>query len=281
MVRAGGATTSAIRTMVGMVPCGVVGRFLAAELRKNPAALDRFARTVRAERKKKMQTDYRAATSAMMKRAAGRKGYIDRHSKMVTFAKPTKDAKDSEKLLDYAEAARIYAEVYEAIEANIGYVYSGIGVFRDQARKCAEGMSRCARATGSTGVRRAILSRLLRMWTNAEIRDYTLKNAAVEGIVDPGDATDLVRILDSGKGGGKYYALEEGELRSRLVEVRRNLEERSGRRGARRAPAGAGAGGNAAKSPGRAPRAAKSPGRAPRAAKSTAARGRKGRATGA
>ena len=270
MARAGDATASAIRTMVGMVPDGVARRFLAAELRRNPAALDRFARVARAERKKKMQKDYRAATSAMMKRAAGRKGYIDRHSKAVTFAGPAKDAKDSEKLLDHAEAARIYAEVYEAIEANIGYVYSGIGVFRDQARKCAEGMGRCARAAKDAGERRAILSRLLRMWISAEIRDYTLRNAALEGIVDPGDAIDLLRILDSNRSGRNHYAEEEGELKRSIVEARRNLEERAGRRGASRVTSGAG-GGDAAKARGRAPRAAKAP----------AARGRKKGAAGA
>lgn len=199
----GGPNPSAITAMLGMIPTATAGRFLAAEMRRDPDALKRFVAVVRNERRKRLQKDYRAETDRMLKRAAGKKGYIDQSSKLVKFSGPMKDAKDSEKIYDHAEAARIYGEVYEAIMENIERVYSGTGMFYRQANRCIEGMGRCAGEVRGTGERRGILSAMAALWIDD--RNYNssaFRKALVHGISSPEDAGHVASMIKARRRGG-------------------------------------------------------------------------------
>ena len=194
-------TASAFAAMLGMITPGAAGRFLAAELRSNPGAAGRLAGLVRRESAKRAKKDYRALTGRALKRAAGRMGYIDRGSR-VDFSGPTADARACEGIRDYPEAARIYGEVYEAIDENFGLVYSGVGRFHAQARRCIEGMHRCAVSARTAGERRDVLSRLLRLWLGkGDYCQSDIEKALMSGIAGPGDTGHLAGMLGGGGGG--------------------------------------------------------------------------------
>lgn len=189
--------------MLGMVPPATAGRFLAAEMRRNPDVLVRFIAIVKSERQKKMRKDYKAETDRMLKRAAGKKGYIARNSKLLDFSRPMKDAKDSEKIYDYVEAARIYAEVYEAVVMNMGVRYGNSGLFSRQVSKCIEKMGKCAKEARSTSERRSILSRMTSLWIDDQhYNSHDFRKALVHGISDSDDAGYVSSMIDSRRRGG-------------------------------------------------------------------------------
>ena len=215
-------TASAFAAMLGMITPGAAGRFLAAELRSNPGAVERLAGLVRRESARRAQRDYRALTGRALKRAAGRKGFIDIGSR-VDFSGPTSDARACEGIRDYPEAARIYGEVYEAIDENFGLVYSGVGRFHAQARRCIEGMGRCAAAARAAGERRKVLARLLGLWLRkGDYGQSDIERALMSGIAGPDDTAHLAGMLGGGSGGRRVTTKRD------LMRLMKEARKRAG-----------------------------------------------------
>lgn len=213
--RRAGPTAAEIGGMFDTVPAADLKKFLTAELRRDPDMLGRFAAVAAKGLKKKRQVDYRAATQRLINRAKGARGYIDHNSSYVSFASVMKDARASERIGDHAEAARIYAGIYEAITDSLEDVVSVDGRFRDQASRCIGRIGACAKASRSTDGRRTILSYLLRMWL-ADAYGYQhaeFQEAMHEGLAEPGDARHLTGLLIAGvqgAGGMDDWIGEEG-----------------------------------------------------------------------
>ena len=212
--------------MVNAVPPAETRKFLAAELRKDPALLERYAAVFSRTQRAKGTADYRARVQDRMDRAKGRKGYIDRFdAPKITFTDILKDARASEKIGDYVGAARIYAEASEAILHNLPWVQSKIGRFHGPAGRFIENMGACATRARTAADRRKILAYLLRGWvSNTEWSDYDYKRAVAKGAADLGEVRFLIDMFDDGvqpvykaRHGDKDYEAE------RLRDIRREL----------------------------------------------------------
>ena len=223
------SSASAVSTMVSIVSERALKKFIAAELRSNPDALRRFVDVARAERRAKLKTDYRAVVASMFERAAGEKGYLTHYSRLLNFKGPMKDARDSERIRDYAEAARIYEEVYDGIISNVKLMYDEQWRAYSQAGLCIYRMGRCAAAAATTAAdapdeHRKILADMVRMLARSGITlQSEFEYSIAEGIVDRGDIKYIDGLAGSGRDGVDLDIPEMAILKRALSMARKNL----------------------------------------------------------
>lgn len=218
-----GPTAREIGGMIDTVTAAGLKKFMTAELLRDPDMLGRFSSVAAKGLKKKQQVDYKEAAQRLINRAMGQRGIIDHNSSYVSFAGVMKDARASERIGDHAEAARIYAGIYEAITDSLNSICSVESRFIAQASRCVSRIGACAKAARSADGRREILSRLLRMWLADAYGQYhaTFQQALHEGLAEPGDARHLTGLLVGGMQGAGGMDGWRGEGGERSLKIQR------------------------------------------------------------
>ena len=223
--RPAGLSAPALLKLVNAVPAQDLKKFVVAELRKDKDLLGRFSAVFSRTQKAKGGKDYRAMVQGKFNRAKGKKGYIDRlTTRDVKFTDVMGEAKASEKIGDYAGAARIYSEVSESIEHNMPRVYSGTGRFYNMSRRCLERMALCAKKVRGEGERRKILWYILRGWAaqGDGLSDYRYEGVLESAASGKEDYRAMVKMLDDGIP-AVYDVEDRGEAKKHLESMRRKV----------------------------------------------------------
>ena len=132
-----------VRKLIGVVPDADIKKFLAAELRRDGDMLARFSGLASRSLAGSRGDDYYAKVKGMLDRASGG-GFISHHTRHISLAGVIKDARAREKIGDYAEAARIYGQIADAVIDYLPMIYSVASRFRDHASRCILAMGGCA-----------------------------------------------------------------------------------------------------------------------------------------
>lgn len=215
--------------LVNAVPAQDLKKFVVAELRKDKDLLGRFSAVFSRTQKAKGGKDYRAIVQGKFNRAKGRKGYIDRFTtRDVKFTDVMGEAKASEKIHDYAGAARIYSEVSESIEYNMSWVYSGTGRLYNMSERCLERIAMCAKKVRGEDERRAILWYILRGWASqgTGLSDYRYEGVLESAASGKDDYRAMVKMLDDGMP-VVYDVSHRGDVKEHLESMRKKIARRA------------------------------------------------------
>ena len=215
--------------LVNAVPAQDLKKFVVAELRKDKELLGRFSAVFSRTQKAKGGKDYRAIVQGKFNRAKGRKGYIDRiTTRDVKFTDVMGEAKASEKIHDYAGAARIYSEVSESIEYNMSWVYSGTGRFYNMSERCLERMAMCAKKVRGEDERRKVLWYILRGWASqgTGLSDYRYEGVLESAASGKDDYRAMVKMLDDGMP-VVYDVSHRGDVKEHLESMRKKVARRA------------------------------------------------------
>ena len=219
-----------ISRAINAVPAAEAKKFFASEMRKDPALLGRFLAVARRLREAQKKIDYGEAVQKRLDRTAGKRGIIDHFTKTVDFSDLLQEARASEKIGDRAEAARLYAEMSEAILRNMSRIdYRIEDRFQGQAKRCIMRIGKYAREARSADDRRVFLAYLLRGWA-ADIYNqalYEYAGSALGSGTEPDDARYMAGLLNAIKGdtGKRQKAGEDKYAASHLREMRKMLDD--------------------------------------------------------
>ena len=223
-----------IRKMINVVPDADIKKFLAAELRKDGALLERFGALAGRSLAASRGGDYYAKVQRLLDTASGRGGIISHHSPYISLAGVMKDARAREKIGDYVEAARMYGQIADAIIDNLPRIYSVTERFRSHASRCIRAMGECAEKAGDARARMHIAKRLAvgyardidGVWVDEyeESLDKTIQAQGdrerlakvIEGVLSAGPPAGLGKQDQDGWGKylrmhGEYAEDQEGE----------------------------------------------------------------------
>ena len=143
-------TLAEVKKMINVVSDADVKKFLAAELRRDGDMLGRFGALAGRSLSASRGADYYAKTERLLNRGSDG-GLISHHTPYISLVSVTKDAKAREKIGDYAEAARIYGQIADAIIDYLPHIISVTERFRIQASRCIRAMGECAEKEARPG----------------------------------------------------------------------------------------------------------------------------------
>ena len=202
-----------IRKMINVVSEADIKKFLAAELRRDGDMLGRFGALAGKSLAGSRGADYYAKVERLLEKGSDR-GLISHHTPYISLVSVTKDAKAREKIGDYAEAARIYGQIADAIIDWLPHIFSVTERFRSQASRCILAMGGCAEKAGDAGARMRIAKYLAAgyardysgMWTD----EY---EAALEKVVQKqGDGKRLREVIEKVLEAGPPDGLDKYEM---------------------------------------------------------------------
>ena len=202
-----------IRKMINVVSEADIKKFLASELRRDGDMLGRFGALAGRSLSDSRGADYYAKVERLLEKGSDR-GLISHHTPYISLVSVTKDAKAREKIGDYAEAARIYGQIADAIIDHLPHIFSVTERFRSQASRCILAMGGCAEKAGDAGAR----MRIARYLAAGYVRDYggmwtdEYEDALDKVVQKQGDKERLRKVIEKVLAAGPPAGLDKYEL---------------------------------------------------------------------